>query len=147
MAFMYVMCAMNVDAATNQKTKSKVDELKSSIPYPEHNIGDILYIAFITDPDVALDYASEADLEVRKVRIVDMRLCNTFAMVNGESYYGVFLSGVPVSENTLEWSYQYVDTRIRNPKVRDFSIFYSENRFGSTPLEAKKKLLNHSARD
>lgn len=34
-------------AQTSNETKTSVDALKSSIPYPKYNIGDTLFIAFI----------------------------------------------------------------------------------------------------
>ena len=48
----------------NEKTKELVDSLKSSIPYPKFNIDDVLYIAFINDPNVSTDNITDEDIDV-----------------------------------------------------------------------------------
>ena len=64
-------------AQCNQKTKEQVDSLKTSIPYPKFNIDDILYIAFINDPNVGTNNVTEKDINVKKVRIYNMRAYNS----------------------------------------------------------------------
>lgn len=125
-----------VNAQFNEKTKGLVDSLKSSIPYPKFNIDDVLYIAFINDPNVGTNNVTEKDIDVMKVRIVNMRACNDIA---GPEYsYVLSISGAfPV-----KWQYQFLDTSIQSPKYRDYSDFYSEDRFSTTVIEAKQNVYH-----
>jgi len=126
-------------AQTSNETKTSVDALKSSIPYPKYNIGDTLFIAFINDPEVAADAARSADVSVSKVRIVEMMLYNTFG---GKDYHkGVFLNS-PVEEFPLKWQYQFLDVSLQNPKYGDRSEFQDEDRFFSNPEDAASSLIS-----
>lgn len=126
-------------AQTSNETKTSVDALKPSIPYPKYNIGDTLFIAFINDPEVAADAARSADVSVSKVRIVEMMLYNTFG---GKDYHkGVFLNS-PVEEFPLKWQYQFLDVSLQNPKYGDRSEFQDEDRFFSNPEDAASSLIS-----
>lgn len=126
-------------AQTSNETKTSVDALKSSIPYPKYNIGDTLFIAFINDPEVAADAARSADVSVSKVRIVEMMLYNTFG---GKDYHkGVFLNS-HVEEFPLKWQYQFLDVSLQNPKYGDRSEFQDEDRFFSNPEDAASSLIS-----
>ena len=126
-------------AQTSNETKTSVDALKSSIPYPTYNIGDTRVIAFINDPEVAADAARSADVSVSKVRIVEMMLYNTFG---GKDYHkGVFLNS-PVEEFPLKWQYQFLDVSLQNPKYGDRSEFQDEDRFFSNPEDAASSLIS-----
>lgn len=122
------------NAQCNEKTKQKVDSLKASIPYPNFNIDDILYIAFINNPDVPTDKVTDLDIEVKKVLIVGMRLCNNIACPKFNNELSINGS-LPI-----EWEYQFIDTAIKTSKCKDFSDFYSENRFSKTIAGAKQIL-------
>ena len=121
----------------NEETKAKVDTLKSSLSYPRLSIGDIAYIAFIKDPNIGTNQLTEKDIIVKKVKIVDMMLYNS---VGGPDYTeGVFLESSP-KDFPLKWKYQFIDTSINNPKYGDRSDFHDEERFQSSPIEAKRIL-------
>ena len=126
-------------AQTSKGTEERVNALKSAIPYPKHNIGDTLFIAFINDPDVAVGAVRPADVSVIKVRIVEMMLYNMFG---GKDFRkGVYLDS-PVGEFPLKWQYQFVDASLSNPKYGDGSEFYDENRFFTNPEAAAASLVN-----
>lgn len=122
-------------AQCNEKTKEQVDSLKTSIPYPKFNIDDILYIAFINDPNVGTNNVTEKDIDVKKVRIYNMRAYNSIE--GPESSYVLSLIGA----YSIEWQYQYIDTRIKAPKYKDVSGFYSEDRFSTTAIGARQILM------
>ena len=125
------------NAQCNEKTKEQVDSLKSLIPYPKFNIGDILYIAFINDPDNGTNNVTEKDIDVKKVRIYNMRAYNSIE--GSELSYMLSLKGTfPV-----EWQYQFIDVRIKNPKYKDCSDFHDEDRFSTTPIGAKQTLMDN----
>ena len=124
------------NAQCNEKTKELVDSLKSSIPYPKFNIGDVLFVAFINDPEVGINEAKEEDVDVMKVQIVNMRAYNDLA--GPESSYVLSINGA----FPIKWQCQFIDTSIQSPKYRDLSGFYSEDRFFSTAIEAKQSLIN-----
>lgn len=123
------------NAQCNEKTKELIDSLKSSIPYPKFNIDDVLYIAFINDPNVDSNNVTEEDVDVTKVRIVNMRAYNS---IEGPqfSYVLSLIGAFPV-----KWQYQFIDTSIQSPKYGDYSDFYSEERFSKTVIEAKQTLI------
>lgn len=73
----FIFSALYTNAQCNEKTKEQTDSLKTSIPYPKFNIGDILYIAFINDPDVGTNNITEEDIDIKKVRIVTMTAYNS----------------------------------------------------------------------
>lgn len=124
-------------AECTEDTKAKVDYIKSSIPYPKWNIGDIAYIAFINDPTVGTNNFTERDITVYRVEIVGMKLCNN---IGGPDFAdGLYLEG-EIKEFPIEWKCQYLDTAITNPKYRDFSDFISEDQFQRTPEDAKSAL-------
>lgn len=126
-------------AQTSKETEERVNALKSAIPYPKHNIGDTLFIAFINDSDVAVGAVRPADVSVIKVRIVEMMLYNTFG---GKDYHkGVFLNS-PAEEFPFKWQYQFLDASLSNPKYGDRSEFQDEDRFFSNPEDAAASLLN-----
>lgn len=126
-------------AHTSKITRERVDSLKLAIPYPMHNIGDTLFVAFINNPEVATDAVRPSDVEVLKVRIVDMMLYNS---IGGKGFTnGVFLD-VPHEEFPLRWQYQFLDAFLPNPKYGDRSDFYDEDVFFSNPMDAKKSLLS-----
>jgi len=122
-------------AQCNEKTKEQVDSLKTSIPYPKFNIDDVLYIAFINDPEVGTNDITEKDIDVKKVRICQMRAYNS---IEGPKFSNVLsLRGAfPV-----EWQYQFIDVLIKKPKYRDRSDFHNENQFATTPIGAKQALM------
>lgn len=123
------------NAQCNEKTKEQLDSLKSSIPYPKFNIDDILYIAFINDPDVGTNNIADEDIDIKKVRVVNMKVYNS---IEGPQFsQGLSLKGAfPV-----EWQYQFIETRIKAPKYKDFSDFYSEDAFSTTAIGAKQVLM------
>lgn len=122
-------------AQCNEETKKQLDSLKASIPYPKFNIDDVLYIAFINDPNVGTNNVTEKDIDVKKVRIYNMSAYNSIE--GTESSYVLSLSGT----YPVEWQYQFIDTRIENPKYKDVSGFYSEDRFSTTAIGAKQILM------
>ncbi|WP_368107200.1 MULTISPECIES: hypothetical protein [Bacteroides] len=122
-------------AQCNEKTKEQLDSLKSSIPYPKFNIDDVLYIAFINDPNVGTINVTEKDINVKKVRIYNMSAYNSIE--GSESSYVLSLRGT----YPVEWQYQFIDTQIENPKYKDVSDFYSEDRFSTTAIGAKQILM------
>lgn len=122
-------------AQCNEETKKQLDSLKASIPYPKFNIDDVLYIAFINDPNVGTNNVTEKDIDVKKVRIYNMSAYNSIE--GPESSYVLSLSGT----YPVEWQYQFIDTRIENPKYKDVSGFYSEDRFSTTAIGAKQILM------
>lgn len=124
-------------AQCNEKTKVQVDSLKTSIPYPKFNIDDILYIAFINDPDVGTNNITDEDIDIKKVRVVNMKVYNS---IEGSQYSQVLsLKGAfPV-----EWQYQFIDVRIKNPKYKDRSDFHNESRFSTTFTGAKQALVEN----
>lgn len=122
-------------AQCNEDTKKQVDSLKTSIPYPKFNIDDVLYIAFINDPNVGTNNVTEKDIDVKKVRIYNMRAYNSIE--GSESSYVLSLIGA----YPVEWEYQFIDTRIKAPKYKDVSDFYSEDRFSTTAIGAKQILM------
>lgn len=122
------------------RTRERVDALKSSIPYPKYNIGDTLFIAFINDPELPASALQENNIDVFKVYVVEMMLYNSFG---GKDYdYGVYLNS-PLEEYPLRWKYQYYDASLINPRYRDRSDFFDEDRFFPNPIEAKKSLLSN----
>lgn len=126
-------------AQANRETKERVDALKSAIPYPKYNIGDTLFIAFISDSEVAVGAVRSADVSVYKVLIVEMMLYNTFG---GKDFHdGVFLN-TSVEEFPLKWQYQFLDISLPNPKYGDRSEFQDEDRFFSNPEDAVSSLIN-----
>lgn len=137
---MVVFAALSLvcSAQTSKDTRTRVDALKSAIPYPKHNIGDTLFIAFINDPEVATDRVRPTDVSVIKVRIVEMMLYNT---IGGNAYQnGVFLD-VPAEDFPLKWQYQFLDTSLSNPKYGDRSDFIDEDCFFSNPKDAADFLI------
>lgn len=122
-------------AQCNEKTKEQVDSLKASIPYPKYNIDDILYIAFINDPDVGTNNITDEDIDVKKVRIYNMRAYNSIE--GSKSSYVLSLIGA----YPVEWQYQFIDIRIKAPKYKDVSDFYSEEQFSTTVIGAKQALM------
>ncbi len=122
-------------AQCNEETKKQLDSLKASIPYPKFNIDDVLYIAFINDPNVGTNNVTEKDINVKKVRIYNMSAYNSIE--GSESNYVLSLIGT----YPVEWQYQFIDTRIENPKYKDVSDFYSEDRFSTTAIGAKQILM------
>lgn len=122
-------------AQCNEDTKKQVDSLKTSIPYPKFNIDDVLYIAFINDPNVGTNNVTEKDIDVKKVRIYNMSAYNSIE--GSESSYVLSLRGT----YPVEWQYQFIDIRIENPKYKDVSGFYSEDRFSTTAMGAKQTLM------
>lgn len=122
-------------AQCNEETKKQLDSLKASIPYPKFNIDDVLYIAFINDPNVGTNNVTEKDIDVKKVRIYNMSAYNSIE--GSESSYVLSLRGT----YPVEWQYQFIDTRIENPKYKDVSDFYSEDRFSTTAIGAKQILM------
>ena len=122
-------------AQCNEKTKEQLDSLKSSIPYPKFNIDEVLYIAFINDPNVGTINVTEKDINVKKVRIYNMSAYNSIE--GSESSYVLSLRGT----YPVEWQYQFIDTQIENPKYKDVSDFYSEDRFSTTAIGAKQILM------
>jgi len=132
--------AFRVNAECNEETKKKVDMAKETIPYPKYNIGDVLYIAFINSPYISTNHVAEKDVEIKKVRIVDMRLQNTIG--GPDLLYGVYLDSVDEDNSfPLEWVYQYVDNNIREPRNKDCSDFYEQDRFFDNINSAKKSLI------
>lgn len=123
------------NAQCNEKTKKQLDSLKSSIPYPKFNIDDVLYIAFINDPNVSTNNVTEKDIDVKKVRIYNMSAYNSIE--GSESSHVLSLRGT----YPVEWQYQFIDIRIENPKYKDVSGFYSEDRFSTTAMGAKQTLM------
>lgn len=122
-------------AQCNEETKKQLDSLKASIPYPKFNIDDVLYIAFINNPNVGTNNVTEKDIDVKKVRIYNMSAYNSIE--GPESNYVLSLRGT----YPVEWQYQFIDTRIENPKYKDVSGFYSEDRFSTTAIGAKQILM------
>ncbi len=122
-------------AQCNEKTKGQVDSLKTSIPYPRFNIDDILYIAFINDPDVGTNNVTEKDICVKKVQIYNMKACNS---IEGPEFSDVLSL---IGTYPVKWQYQFIDTRIKAPKYKDISDFYSEDRFSTTAIGAKHILM------
>ena len=130
--------ALYVNAQCNDKTKEQVDSLKVSIPYPKFNINDTLYIAFINCPEIGTDKITEKDIEVVEVKIINMKLCNDVGIPDSNPI--LCLGGtLPV-----EWQYQFIDTRIKSPKIKDCSKFYSEDRFSTSVIEAKKAIIEEN---
>lgn len=122
-------------AQCNEETKKQLNSLKASIPYPKFNIDDILYIAFINDPNVGTNNVTEKDIDVKRVRIYNMSAYNS---IEGSESSCVFsLRGT----YPVEWQYQFIDTRIKAPKYKDVSDFYSEDRFSTTAIGAKQILM------
>lgn len=131
----FVFSALYADAQCNEETKKQVDSLKASMPYPKFNVDDILYIAFINNPDVGTNNITEKDIDVKKVKIFDMRACNNIAGANSD--YVLSLRGT----YPIEWQYQFIDIRIEKTKYKDVSGFHSEDRFSTTPTGAKQILM------
>ena len=94
-----------------------------------------MYIAFINDPNVGTNNVTEKDINVKKVRIYNMRAYNSIE--GPESSYVLSLIGT----YPIEWQYQYIDTRIKAPKYKDVSDFYSEDRFSTTEIGARQILM------
>lgn len=132
---MFALSALYADAQCNEETKNQLDSLKVSIPYPKFNIDDVLYIAFINDPNVGTNNVTEKDIDVKKVRIYNMSAYNSIE--GSESSYVLSLIGT----YPIEWQYQFIDMRIENPKYKDVSGFYSEDRFSTTAIGAKQILM------
>lgn len=124
-------------AQCTEATKAQVDSLKASIPYPKYNIGDVLYIAFITNPKADSRHLLESDVDVYKVRIEDMRLINGFSGPDFE--YGLYMN--LQTGDPIEWEYQYVDASNMDPSYGDLSKYYPEDRFFTNPLTAKRQML------
>lgn len=123
------------NAQCNEKTKEQLDSLKSSIPYPKFNIDDVLYIAFIKDPEVGTNNITEEDIDIKKVRIVNMRAYNS---IEGPQFsYVLSLKG----SFLVKWEYQFIDVRIKNPKYKNCSDFHNEHQFSTTPTGAKQALM------
>lgn len=124
-------------AECNEDTKTKVDFIKSNIPYPKWSMGDVAYIAFIKDQKIGTNNFTDRDIVVYKVKIVGMKLYNS---IGGPD----FSDGLYLEENIkdfpITWKYQYLDTSIPNPKYRDFSDFINEDQFQKTPEDAKSAL-------
>lgn len=123
-------------AQCNEETKKQVDQLKSSIPYPKFNINDTLYIAFINNQDIGINEVTEKNIEVKSVKIINMKIYNDLEIQN--SNHILCLGG----SLPIEWQYQFVDIYIKSPKIKDCSDFYSESRFSTNIIEAKKALIN-----
>lgn len=132
---LFTFSAFYANAQCNEDTKKQVDSLKTSIPYPKFNIDDVLYIAFINDPNVSTNNVTEKDIDVKKVRIYNMSAYNSIE--GSESSYVLSLRGT----YPVEWQYQFIDIRIENPKYKDVSGFYSEDRFSTTAMGAKQILM------
>jgi len=131
----FVFSALYANAQCNEETKKQLDSLKASIPYPKFNIDDVLYIAFINDPNVGTNNVTEKDIDVKKVRIYNMIAYNSIE--GSESSYVLSLIG----DYPVEWQYQFIDIRIENPKYKDVSGFYSEDRFSTTAMGAKQTII------
>lgn len=135
---------ISVFGQCNEETKKKVDELKSSITYPKYNIGDILYIAFINDPEVSTDNVQDKDIAVYKIKVVDMCVVNGRNYRNSNDGGGMYFSG---ESSEIEWKYQYIDATIVKPRFGDYSEdFHSENRFSKT-REGAIRNLKESLKD
>lgn len=114
-------------------TRELVDSIKMSIPYPKFNIGDTVYIACINNPAVGINQLTEKDIDVYKVRIVEMCVINGHLWGTEGNISGLFIEG----SETMEWNYQYLDTTIKNPRYGDFSKkIFPESRFAKTSKEA-----------
>lgn len=115
-----------------RKTKEQTDSLKTSIPYPKFNIGDILYIAFINDPDVGTNNITEEDIDIKKVRIVTMTAYNS---IEGPQFSYVFsLRGAfPV-----KWQYQFIDVRIKKNNIKITQTFITKTISRQHPLEQSR---------
>ena len=126
-------------AESPKETKSRVDALKTAIPYPKFNLGDTLYIVFINDPEVATDRVRTQDVDVLKVRIVNMSLVSS---TYGYNYAEGLLLMDSLDEFPPRWKYQYLDTSLPNPKYGDRSDFYDEERFFRDASSAISSLVN-----
>lgn len=130
--------SISVFAQCNEETKKKVEELKNSITYPEYNIGDILYIAFINDPEVSTENVQDKDIAVYKIKVVDMCVVNGLNCRDSNDRGGMYFSG---ESSEIEWKYQYIDATIVKPKFGDYSkYFYSEKNFSKTREGAIRNL-------
>ena len=134
---LFTFSTFYIKAQCNKATKLKIDSLKAEIPYPKFNIGDTLYIAFITNPSIDIEGVTRNDIEVKKVRIFEMKLYNNIDP-NNHTFFGIE-GCLP-----LEWKYQYFDTQIKSPKYKDRSDFYDENRFSKTISGAIDVLIKHN---
>lgn len=134
---LFTFSTFNIKAQCNKATKLKIDSLKAEIPYPQFNIGDTLYIAFITNPYIGIESVTKNDIEVKKVQIYEMKLYNNIDS-NDHTFLGIEGS-LP-----LKWMYQYFDTQIKSPKYKDRSDFYDEHRFSKTISGAIDILIKHN---
>lgn len=130
--------ALYVNAQCNEKTKEQVDFLKVSIPYPKFNINDTLYIAFINCTEIGTNKIKEKDIEVAKVKIINMKICNDVEIPESNP---IFCLGGTLP---VEWKYQFIDARIKSPKIKDCSKFYSEDRFSTSIIGAKKAIIEEN---
>lgn len=135
--FSFVLLTSISFAECNENTKAKVDYIKSTIPYPKWNMGDIAYIAFINDPSIGTDNFTDRDIMVLRVKIVGMKLYNS---IGGTDFADGLYLEEDIEDFPLMWKYQYLDVAIPNPKYRDFSDFISEDQFQKTPKDAKLAL-------
>lgn len=106
------------------------------IPAAKYKVGDIAYIAFIINPNASTSNLRDSDIKVKEVRIQSIRLSNGYSMPG-------FVEGLYLEDkiSKMSISYQYVDSSIPDPKVRDCSKeFYSESRFSDTKEGAIKAL-------
>ncbi|MBR1596784.1 MAG: hypothetical protein IJ665_08875 [Phocaeicola sp.] len=141
--FLFLLLVLSLPLSTyaqcNEKTKTMVEELKKNITYPKYNIGDTLYIAFINNVDADINSLSDKDIDVNRVVICDISVCNGNNFRSSNSEPGLFLGLNSIGE--IEWIYQIVDATIIKPKVRDLSkVFYSESCFSETKEGAIKNL-------
>ena len=134
----YTFLTLHANAQCTERTKAKIDSIKSQIPYPKFNVGDTLYIAFINDPNKDFYNITEKDIEIKKVKICEMKLYNNVVRDNADNGWGdaFCIDGcLPI-----EWKYQFIDTALKNPRYKDFSGFHHEYRFSQNIKEAKEVL-------
>ena len=81
---------------------------------------------------------TEKDIEVVEVKIINMKICNDVGIPGSDPIF--CLKGtLPV-----EWKYQFIDTRIKSPKIKDCSKFYSEDRFSTSIIGAKEAIIEEN---
>ena len=134
----FIFHAIYVSAQCNDKTKEQVNQLKSSIPYPKFNINDTLYIAFINNKDIGINEVTGKDMEVKRVKIINMKIYNDLEIQNSNPILSL-RGSLPA-----EWQYQFVDILIKSPKIKDCSTFYSEDRFSTSIIGAKEAIIEEN---